>query len=103
MVTDIATSANVTALTVGTGNVLGLPAYLPSAALVTRELLDGAVNANAGTITAGLSPNTISTATTADVRGIYTPSTNLPNGDRGYSLLASLPSPAYKGNAQFAG
>lgn len=40
-VTDISTSANITALTVGTGNVLGLPVYIPNEEVVIGELEEG--------------------------------------------------------------
>lgn len=40
-VTGISVSANVTSLTVGTGVVLGLPVYVPSAANILAELQDG--------------------------------------------------------------
>lgn len=42
-VTNIAVSANVTALTVGTGDVLGLPAFVPDASMVVAEYFDGAL------------------------------------------------------------
>src|SRR3546814_19575975 len=51
-VTAIAVSATTTAaVTVGTGDVLGLPVYLPSSAAVLKELQDGA-SATAGTVVA---------------------------------------------------
>src|SRR3546814_14774595 len=57
-VTAIAVSATTTAaVTVGTGDVLGLPVYLPSSGAVLKELQDGA-SATAGTVVAGLSPLT---------------------------------------------
>lgn len=42
-VTGISVSANVTSLTVGTGNVLGLPVFLPSRRHVLSEIIDGAL------------------------------------------------------------
>ena len=40
-VTSVTFSANVTGATVGTGNVLGLPVFLPSASNVRDEIVDG--------------------------------------------------------------
>jgi len=42
-ITSIATSANITGLTVGTGDVLGLPAYVQNVGQVLYELKDGVV------------------------------------------------------------
>lgn len=42
-VTGVSVSANVTALTVGTGDVLGLPVFVPDASMVFNEYFDGAV------------------------------------------------------------
>ncbi len=86
---------------VGTGNVLGLPVYLPSAAYILAELEDNAA-ATAGTTVAGLAVNTVSTATTADVRGTYTPNST-PDGDLNLQLLVALPDARFLGNEQFAG
>lgn len=41
-VTAVSPSANVTGLTVGTGDVLGLPIYVPGSAYVLQEMEDGA-------------------------------------------------------------
>lgn len=49
-VTGISVSANVTSLTVGTGNVIGLPVYLPSRSNVLAEIIDGAVAGDLGRI-----------------------------------------------------
>jgi hypothetical protein len=74
-------------LTLGTGNVLGLPAYLPNAGLIMREMLNGA-SATAGTTVAGL--QAVGSLTSADVRGTYVP--NLaPDGVRSFQILAFLP------------
>lgn len=42
-VTGISVSANVTSLTVGTGDVLGLPVYVPALANIAAELKDGVI------------------------------------------------------------
>jgi hypothetical protein len=98
-VTNIAVSADVTSLTVGTGVVLGLPVFLPDVTDVFREILDG-VAATAGTLAAGVVGT--QSATTGDVRGTYNPN-SAPNGSRVFELHAALRNPAYKGAAQYAG
>lgn len=98
-VTGISVSVDVTGLTVGHGNVLGLPAYLASVSHVVREIMDDAT-ATAGTLVAG--DVTTATATTGDVRGTYVPN-SAPNGTRIYELIAMLRAPDGKGVAQFAG
>lgn len=98
-ITDIQVSANVTGLTVGTGDVLGLPVFLPSTALVLKELQDGAAAA-AGTVVAGVS--TKATATTGDVRGTYDPNAAA-DGSKVFKLLVATGEPNYLGVDQFAG
>lgn len=98
-VTGISVSADVTALTVGTGVVLGLPAFLESAADVLAEYEDGAA-ASAGTVVPG--DTATATATTGDVRGTYDPA-SAPNGSRAFAILAGFKSAGYRGIAQFAG
>lgn len=101
-ITSITTNADVTGLTVGTGVVLGLPVFLPTAGYVHAELQDGATVGSAGTFAAGLAANTASTATTADVRGTYAPNA-APDGSKAFSLVATLPDLDYLGNNQYAG
>lgn len=98
-VTGISSSANITGLTVGTGDVLGLPVFLPSLGHVTRELQDGAA-ATAGTVVAGVS--TTPTATTGDVRGTYDPNAAC-DGAKAFQLAIMFGDPAFKGRAQYAG
>lgn len=98
-VTGISVSANVTSLTVGTGDVLGLPCFIADAADVIRELQDDAVP-TAGTIVAG--SNATPTATTGDVRGTYDPNSAC-NGSLDFKLVALVRSASYKGLAQYAG
>lgn len=100
-ITSVTFSADVTGATVGTGDVLGLPAFLPNATYIIREMEDGAT-ATSGTTVAGLALGTKSTATTADVRGTYDPNSAC-DGSKGFALLVSLPDPEYLGNPQFAG
>ena len=88
-------------VSVGFGNVLGLPFFLPNSTFILREISNGAV-AVAGTVVAGLSVQTVSTATTADVRGTYAP--NAANdGSIGTALLVAGVDPTFLGNPQFAG
>lgn len=101
-ITMVATqNATQTAGTIGFGDVLGIPAFLPSAAFINAELQDGSA-ASAGTVVAGLSPQTKSTATTADVRGTYDPSAAC-DAVKAFELLVSLSDPNHKGNPQYSG
>jgi hypothetical protein len=98
-VTDISVSADVTGLTVGTGNVLGLPLYLQNIAAIDKEFEDDAA-ATAGTPLAGVL--TAATATTGDVRGTYVPNST-PNGSKRFEIEARVRSLSYRGVAQYAG
>lgn len=98
-ITDISVSANVTALTVGTGDVLGLPVFLPGTGYVLRELQDGAAP-TAGTLVAGVAST--ATATTGDVRGTYDPNAAC-DGAKAFQLVAVLGDPSNAGVAQYAG
>lgn len=97
-VTSIQVSADVTGCTVGTGDVIGLPAYVPNAAMVLKESQDGAA-ATAGTIAVGTA-GTKATATTGDVRGTYDPNAAC-DGSKTFQLLVALADPAYLGTTQF--
>lgn len=100
-VTSVTVSADVTAATVGTGNVLGLPVRLPGAGYILRELESGAT-ATAGTTVGALASSTPSSATSADIRGTYVPNST-PDGSKGFQLICALPDPAFAGEAQYAG
>lgn len=88
---------------IGTGDVLGLPVFLPgtAAAFILKELQDGAV-ATAGTAVAGVTTSGGSTATTGDVRGTYDPNAAC-DGAKVFELLVALPNPQFLGMAQYAG
>lgn len=103
IITRIATSANLTNISAGTSDVLGLPVWLPgsAAAYIIREIADGATVA-AGTAVAGLATTTVSTATTADVRGTYDPN-GACNGTLSIALDVALPDPWFLGNPQYDG
>ena len=98
-VTSVVPSANITSATVGTGDVLGLPVFLPDDVYVLAELEDGGAAA-AGTIVAGVT--SAATATTGDVRGTYDPDTAA-DGSTAFALLVSLPDPSGQGVPQYAG
>lgn len=83
---------------VGTGDVLGLPVYVPSGAIL-EEYEDGAA-ASAGTFVAGV--QTTATATTGDVRGTYDPN-SAANGSKAFKLAVMLTDPTYKGVDQYDG
>jgi len=97
-ITSVVPSANITGATVGTGDVLGLPVFLPGTAYVLKELQDGAAP-TAGTVVAGVS--TLATATTGDVRGTYDPNAAC-DGAKVFDLIVALGDPDYKGVAQFS-
>lgn len=99
-VTSITSSATITnGAFVGTGDVLGLPVYLPGAGYIVRELENGAAP-TAGVTVAGVL--TRPTATTGDVRGTYDPNSAC-DGSRNFKLVVALPDPDNLGVAQFAG
>jgi hypothetical protein len=99
---DIAAGAAGDTLDLGWADVLGLPFRLDLAAEVVTEREDGAAAGSAGTFVAGLAPNTISTATTADVRGTYDPDSAC-DGAKSFDLLIQTFNPTDIGNAQYAG
>lgn len=88
-------------VSVGFADVLGLPVHLASAACVLEEFEDLAA-ATSGTLVAGLSDATASTATTGDVRGTYDPNSAC-DGSKAFALLVALPNPDFLGNAQYSG
>ena len=86
-------------VTVGNGDVLGLPFALPGTGYVVQELEDGAA-ATAGTKVAAVAST--ATATTGDVRGTYDPSSAC-NGSKTFTLLIAATDPTYKGVTQYSG
>lgn len=96
-VTSVVPSANITGATVGTGDVLGLPFFLPAGGYVLKELEDGAAT-TAGTLVAGV--QTEPTATTGDVRGTYDPNSAC-DGDKNFSLLVAIEGDLHLGADQF--
>lgn len=98
-VTKYTVSADVTSLTIGTGDVLGLPVALPGTGYVLQEMEDGA-KATAGTLVAASIAK--ATATTGDVRGTYDPNSAC-DGGKGFVLIALLTDPNNKGVPQYGG
>lgn len=98
-ITEVKPSANITGATVGSGDVLGLPFFLPAAGYILKEFEDGAA-ATTGTTVAGV--QTEPTATTGDVRGTYDPNSAC-NGDKNFSLLIAVEGDMHRGADQFAG
>lgn len=86
---------------IGTGDVLGLPVFLPSTGFVIKELENGTV-ATAGTFVAGFRTAGGHAATSADVRGTYDPS-SAADADKVFQLVVCLPDGGERGVPQFAG
>lgn len=97
-ITSVSFSANVTAATVGSGDVLGLPVYLAEIGFVMKELQDGSA-ATAGTVVAGVQSAGGATTTTGDVRGTYDPNAAC-DGAKAFQLVVLAPDPAYVGMLQ---
>ena len=100
VIKSVSFSAAVTAATVGTGKVLGLPAYLSDATLVIKEIQNASTPASAGTFVSGDTAKP--TATTGDVRGTYAPNAD-PDGSKSFRLVLVSADPSYRGSPQFAG
>lgn len=96
-----ASGASAGDVSIGFGDVLGLPIWLPSTSHVLDELQDGAAP-TAGTVVAGLARATRSSATTADVRGTYDPNAAC-DAAKHFALLVYVDDPTYKGNQQYDG
>lgn len=92
-------AASAGTVSIGFGNVLGLPVFLKNGTFIIREIENDAV-ATAGTVVAGVAST--ATATTGDVRGTYVPN-GAPDGTKALQLLVSIPDPGYRGAPQFAG
>lgn len=84
-VTSVVFNASVTGCTIGTGDVLGLPIYLPGTGYVLKELENGAA-ATAGTVVAGVL--TKPTTSTGDVRGTYDPNSAC-DGSKAFALIVA--------------
>lgn len=98
-ITSVTTSANITALTVGSGDVLGFPIFLPNTVNVLYDTEDNATITD-GTYVAGVV--TKPTATTGDVRGTYDPNSAC-DGAKKFSVVLLTDDPTYLGVPQFGG
>lgn len=99
-VTSFSVSADVTACTIGSGDVIGIPVYTPNATMVLAQSQDGAA-AVAGTTVAGLARATKPTATNADVRGTYDPNAAC-DGSKVFTLLVAMADPTDIGAEQYS-
>ena len=95
-----ASASDTTTVDVGYNNVFGLPF---KGMQMTNEVKNEAAAANAGTFTAGLVSTTTPTATTADVRGTYLPSTVLPDGTNRFQITYFPDYSQLHGSAQYSG
>lgn len=86
-------------ISVGFGDVLGLPCFLRSTGLVLKELENGAA-ATAGTVVAGSTAE--ATATTGDVRGTYDPNSDA-DGSKAFALIVAMLHRDDRGVAQYGG
>ncbi len=100
-ITSVVPDTNITGATVGTGDVLGLPVFLPATGLILAELEDGAAP-TAGTTVAGDQTEGGATATSGDVRGTYDPN-SAADGDKYFHLVLALPDATYIGLDQHSG
>jgi len=86
-------------ISVGFGDVLGLPIFLAAVTNVLKEVEDGTAP-TAGTLVAGATAT--ATATTGDVRGTYDPN-SAADGSKVFELICAMESKSYKGISQYAG
>jgi hypothetical protein len=98
-VTSVVPSSNMNTITIGSGDVLGLPVAVPQKGMVVGELEDGG-NATAGTVVAAVT--SVATATTGDVRGTYDPNSAC-DGSKAFELLVLMSDPTDLGVDQYAG
>ena len=88
-ITQVAVSAALAGnLSVGSGNVFGLPYKVTNAGYLLRTGWDNVVSDNAGTFVAA--DSTTATATTGDVRGTFSPSGNAPDAARRLVIAIGL-------------
>lgn len=85
---------------IGTGDVLGLPFFLPSNGYVLKELQNGTA-ATAGTFVAGFRTAGGHTAIGADVRGTYGPNAAC-DGAIVFDLVVALSDPGERGVTQYS-
>lgn len=100
-ITQVAANAAIATngVSVGFGDVLGLPVFVPSGAYILKESEDGAAP-TAGTFVGGDQTAGGNTATSGDIRGTYDPNSAC-NADKVFSLTVALHDPTYLGMPQF--
>ncbi len=96
----VASGPSVGAVQIGWGPEIGLPCFVPSSAVILKELQDGVEVETPGVILFG--DESAASATSGDVRGTYE-SEVTPDGNRSFGLLCCLPDPGYLGADQFTG
>ncbi len=88
-------------VSIGTGNRLGLPVFVPGQGYILQEMVNG-MPITGGMIVAG--ELNVPTATTGDRRGTYSPPPSVPlNGRDTIQLFLILPNPGNIGTPDFAG
>lgn len=88
-------------VSIGTGNRLGLPVFVPGQGYVLQEMVNG-MPISGGMIVSG--ELNVPTATTGDRRGTYSPPPSVPlNGRDTIQLFLILPNPGNIGTPDFAG
>lgn len=96
-ITNVTSSATISnGAFLGTGDLLGLPVYVPGVDNVLLELEDN-VAATAGAFVAGV--DALATTTTGDVRGTYDPN-SATDGAANFVVVLALTDPAYTGVTQ---
>lgn len=95
---SFSSDTDTTTVNVGWGNKFGVPYAMNS---MVHEMKNGAVAANAATIVAALADATTATATNADVRGTYLPSTVIPDGTNTFEIIVAVRDGNLHGNAQY--
>jgi hypothetical protein len=101
-ITSVSASATISnSAFLGTGDVLGLPCFLPATGMILGDFEDGVYDASVdGTAVAGV--RTLATSTTGDVRGTYDPGVSC-DGAVNFKLLCMLTDPTDRGVPQYGG
>jgi hypothetical protein len=88
-------------VSIGTGNRLGLPVFIPGQGYILQEMING-MPINGGMVVSG--ELNVPTATTGDRRGTYSPPPSVQlNGRDTIQLFLILPNPGNIGTPDFAG
>lgn len=91
-ITAAATGIATTAVMIGTANGFGLPYVLANVGMGLDGFINGFSATVPGTFQAAYTPTGTPTASTTDVRGLYTPATTaLPDGSRYFTVMYIAP------------